>query len=214
MAQTDWFRRTSWSDLEEHDFFERLDKSRSTLHRSQYLRLQAVSLLQTRQPRLIRVALRLLEVLVSGTPDPSELAAAHLHAAECYERLGDFPRAADQFRLSLHAWEAFPAADVGCALAFPWFVARHGLCDLYDEALNTLDKAEAVFPAQIFREASVRAMVADDRGDKTAAAQHAHRALDAAGFKKSTSNRPSSLGLVGPEFREVIDRLGRMIAAT
>jgi tetratricopeptide (TPR) repeat protein len=210
MARDDWYRRTSWSDADEQDFFERLGKSRSTLHQSQYLRLQAVTLVETKQPRLIRVALRLLERLFAEYPDPSQLAAGHLHAAECYEKLGDFPRATEQFRRALEAQALPQAPDVGVTLAFPWFVARHGLSDLYDEALRTLNKADVVFPVQIFREAAVRAIVADDRGDQPSAAQHARRALDAAGLKRSPFGHPS-VGLVGPEYREVFERLGRMV---
>jgi tetratricopeptide (TPR) repeat protein len=213
MARDDWFRKTTWTDADEDAFFTRLRRSRSVFHKAQYLRLQAHSLAGTEQEPLVRAALALLDRLFTEFPDLSQLAQAHLLAAHCYEQLGDITSAIDHFRLSQDARSKYPNLDAGTDLEFPWFIVKHDISSLYDEALATLETAHLAFPVQIFKASAVRAFVASSRGDSQAATRHANEALEAAGLEKSQFRYHRTLGIVGAEYRPVIERLSDIAAA-
>jgi len=213
MARDDWFRKTTWSDADEDAFFTRLRRSRSVFHKAQYLRLQAHSLAGTEQEPLVRAALALLDRLFTEFPDLSQLAQAHLLAAHCYEQLGEVTRAIDHFRLSRGARSKYPNLDAGTDLEFPWFIVKHDISSLYDEALTTLVTAHLAFPVQIFKASAVRAFIAISRGDSQAAIRHAREALDAVGLEKSQFRYHRNLGIVGEEHRSVVERLSVIAAA-
>jgi tetratricopeptide (TPR) repeat protein len=213
MARDDWFRRTSWSTGESQDFFAKLARSRSDFHKAQYLRIQALSLAQTKRGPLVRAALDLLRRLFTDVPDGSQLASAHLQAAHCHERLGDIPQAVTHFRLSLEAQSRYPNSDPGTALEFPWFIVEHELSDLYDEALQTLQAAHLAFPVQFFMAAAVRAFIAKSRSEHQNASRHAREALEAAGLTQSQFPYHRSLGIVGKEYQPIVARLSKFAAA-
>jgi len=213
MGNDDWFRRTTWSEQDQREFFTRLARSRGTFHKSQYLRLQALSLTGTGSEPLIRVALALLQRLVAEYPDPSQLEQAHLQAARCHEQLADLDHAVEHFRLAHRAHSGYPNSDAGTALEFSWFIVEHRLADLYAEALEVLQAAHVAFPVQSFKAAAVRAFVAESRDDPQSARMHALEALEAAGLKKSPFRYHRSLGLVGEEYELAIQRLNELAAA-
>lgn len=212
MTSRDWFRRTTWSLEDERAFFSRLARSRSAFHKSQYLRIQALSLAYTGQEALVSIALSLLERLLAEFPDPSQLASAHQQAAMCHERLGNLEAAVSEFRLALAALLQNPGMNPGTALEFPWFIIQHRLASLYDEALETLEAADPVFPVQFFQAAAVRAVVAESRRDLQGASRHAQAALQAANLKESPFRYHRSLGLVGEEYQPMLERMAKLVA--
>jgi tetratricopeptide (TPR) repeat protein len=212
MANQDWFRRQVWSAGDERDFFARLGRSRTQFHKAQYLRIQASVLADTDDDSLIRTALALLQKLFAEFPEPSQLPLAYIQAAKCYERLADLPKATEQFRLALVAEARIPTIDSRASIEFPWFVVCHGLSNLHDEAVAVLDTADLVFPVQRFKAAAVRAFVANGRGQAASAAEHAREALDAAETRRSPFSRHPSMGLVGQEYRSMVERLGKIAA--
>jgi hypothetical protein len=58
---TDWFRKTSWSETDQADFFARLKRSRGASNKAQYLRIQASHLEGVGSPGLLRASLTLLD---------------------------------------------------------------------------------------------------------------------------------------------------------
>ena len=83
----EWFRRTSWGRDAKEAFCARFKRSRSTFHKAQYLRIQALHLQETRQQPLVEAALDLLAELQTNHPDPSQLAQAHHQRAQCLDIL-------------------------------------------------------------------------------------------------------------------------------
>lgn len=214
MTKEEWFRRTAWLESDASAFFSRLAQSRSAFHKAQYLRIQAHSLAETRQESLVRIALELLQRVFAEFPDPSQLATAHLQAAQCHEQLGNRHEAVAQFRHALDAQSRFPNLDSGTALAFSWFIVEHRLSAHYDEALQVLEAAHLAFPVELFKAATVRAFVAHSRGDLHAASRYAIEALTAAGLPQSPFRYHRSLGLVaGKRYEQVIVRLRKLAAA-
>ena len=213
MTKHDWFRNRTWSESIARAFFARLERSRSIFHKAQYLRIQALTLEQTRVVSHVRIALELLQRVFVEFPDGSQLAAAHLQAARCHAELGDVATAVDQFRAALDAQSRCPGYDPGTALEFPWFVVERELSSHYDEALEVLATARLAFPVQYFQAAAVRAFVAEFRGDPEAASRNAREALGAAERQESGFRYHQSLGLVGDTHEATVARLKKLAAA-
>jgi len=135
-----------------------------------------------------------------------------LQAAECCDALDRIQEALHYFRLSLDAQSRFPNIDPGTNLEYPWFIVSRGLVDLYGEALDALQRYRGVFPAQWFKAAAIRALIADHNGERDQASQYASDALEAASQKQSPFRYHPSLGLVGQGHSGIIERL-RHIAA-
>lgn len=212
MARDDWFRRTTWSAADADAFNARLRRARTTFHKAQYLRIQAYTLGQTRKEPLTRAALDLLQRIFTEFPEPSELASAHLRAAQCHEFLGNIDQAIVHFRCSMDCQTKYPNRDVGVLLEFPWFVVTHKLSPLYAEALSVLQHAHLAFPVQSFKAAAARALVACEHGDSETAAKNAQAALDAAKLEQSQFRNHRPLGLVGKEYQSVIEQLHAIAA--
>jgi tetratricopeptide (TPR) repeat protein len=210
MKRNDWFRRTTWTHDDEREFFERLARSRTAFHKAQYLRIQAGSLAATGQASALRVALGLLDRLCTDFPEPSQLASAHLQAAQCHEALGNVSEAVRHFRLALAAQTRNPQVDPGTSLEFAWFIFEHQLTSLYDEAIGALDASHLAFPVQYFKANAIRAFVAKYRDDHIAASQYARKALESADLCSSPFRYHRPLGLVGEEYRPIVERLSSM----
>jgi hypothetical protein len=210
IAAHDWFRRTTWSKEDEIEFFVRLGRSRTPFHKAQYLRIQALSLAESGSDSLLRVALSLLDRLLTEFPVRTEVASAHLQAAQCQARLGCLPEAVEQFRLSLAAQARLPNVDPGTALEFSWFIVQHQLTEMYDEALSVLATAHIAFPVQAFKAAAARAVIAEFRHDFEAAATNARAAIAAADLAESPFRYHKGLGLVGEQYRLVIERMNSL----
>jgi predicted RNA polymerase sigma factor len=103
-----WFRRKKWTPTDRDAFFARLRRSRSTFHKAQYLRIQAVELKVTGSPEGTAAALELAEVLLRDYPDPSELAHAHFIRAECLQARADVQGAVGAYRKAIQAQRTQP----------------------------------------------------------------------------------------------------------
>jgi tetratricopeptide (TPR) repeat protein len=207
----DWFRKASWSRDDEREFFMRLREVRGTAKTAQLLRLQAYTLARTREERWVRAALGLLALLFDRYPDPTELASAHMLAAQCHDALSEVEPALSHFRAALRAQGAEPGFDPGTAVELAWFVASRKLAQLYDQALGELDRVRLDSPLQRFKAEAVRAFVAESRGEGAAAAEHAREALAAAAKRPSRFRIRGRQGLVGAEYQPVIEQL-RLLA--
>jgi hypothetical protein len=197
-----WFRRTTWTPADREEFFARLRRSRTTFNKSQYLCIQAGTLLGTHTPEGIVAALELTEVLLRDFPDPFELASAHLIRAECLESRVDIPGAVEAYRCALQAQRDHPKVRTTAYEDFAWLVATQPLPDLYREALAALD--EFGYPGWSYRSGGARALIQFALGDRAAAGQSARLALEAA------ANHPR---LAGESDRRVHERLEAVAAA-
>jgi tetratricopeptide (TPR) repeat protein len=211
MGRHDWYRNETWTREVQAAFRERLDRSRGSFHKAQYLRIQAVHLAQAREHR---AALELLDELLERYPDASQLASARSQRAECLLALGRVTEVADEYRSSLQAERDNPTFKTGAWLNFACLVAFHGMSNLYDEASAVLSEFSAssllMFPAQQFQYAAARAFLADAKGDREAAGAFAKSALEHAAAEHSGFRHHPQLGLVNDLDRSLEQRLRAM----
>jgi tetratricopeptide (TPR) repeat protein len=212
----EWFRRKTWTPADREAFFDRLRRSRTTFHKAQYLRIQAVELQEVGSQAGVSAALELAEVLLRDYPEPSELAQAHLIRAECLEPRGDVAGAVEAYHSALQAQRAQPKVSTTAHLAFAWMVATRPLPEQYREALAALDEfgeRDGFLPASRYRSSGARALILSALGDRASARQAARLALEAAAADHSGLRYHPRVGLVRASDRGVNARLGEIAAA-
>ena len=136
MSKTEWYRRSTWTDFDREEFNARLQRSRGTGNKAQYLRIQASHLAEA---GLHAAAIELFDRLLAEFPERIELALAHLQRAQSLAKLGRTGPAIDEYRAALQAERDFPNVQTNAWLSFGWFAVEEQLTELYDEVLVTIE---------------------------------------------------------------------------
>lgn len=205
----DWFRRKSWTELDSSEFFDRLKRSRGPANKAQYLRIQAVELLDVGTKEAALAAISLLRLLLQEYPVQGEIAPAYSCMGECQELLAQWDEAVSSYRKALHQQRVFPNLQTNAQLRFAQVVALQRRSADYGEALSYLEEWSCLsdFPVMVFMECSARAMIHHDRSEKEQACVWAHRALDAAERTHSGFRYHAKLGLAGEKGAERVAQM-------
>lgn len=215
MASREWYRKETWSASDREEFFAKLNRSRSSFNRAQYLRIQASYLQGTKTQKHLKVALELLEILFAQYPEPFELAPAYLQRAQCLLALGHIDASVESFRKAVAREKEFPKSKCDAPLRFGWEVVRRRWTHLYAEAdaITVTLGTEFIFPAQDYLWNSIRALILEAKGDMVLAREHARAALQAANRTHSGIQYHPNVGLVGTPDPEIHSKL-RKLAST
>ncbi|WPO98245.1 hypothetical protein SFA35_16515 [Pseudomonas sp. HR96] len=175
----DWYRQIAWSEQIESEFERRLARSRG--QRSEYLRIQAVTLadqdLSDLAPVAIKLAKRQLELSATG------ISAAQMWAtvAKGCVTLGQFDEAMDAYRHAVRLEGQTPNVRGHHYLDFAWHVVTNSVVALYPEVLaaieQNLQQRDLIFPANQYRYFAALALIAADSGDRAKASTLAKNAL-------------------------------------
>jgi len=162
------------------------------------LRIQALTLIQTRNDELIRDGLSLTDRFMRDYPDDLFAALVHEHRAEAYEHLDEISAALQSYRDAMSAERVRPRVRSQAWLRFGWLVARRRLKHLYGEAETLLDEGfePMPFPYMRFQYHATRAIILCEKGFSTHAQREAVTALEAAGATQSGLRFHSKIGLV------------------
>jgi tetratricopeptide (TPR) repeat protein len=195
----DWFRKTTWSEADQKDFFDRLKRSRTAENKAQYLRIQAAHLEQAGRPEFLRAALVLLEKILTEFPETFELSCAYSQKASCLAKLGEINEALSSYRLVFDTQRKFRTLRTYAHVEFGKFVVANKLTQSFDEALTVLDEFEIEsieFPRNVFDKSGIRAIIAAQRGEIEKAQELARTALEAASKIHSGLRYHATIGLV------------------
>ncbi len=209
----EWFRKSTWTEFDEEDFFSRLKRSRQ-YNRSQYLRIQAWHLTESGMPELLKVAISLLDILIRDYPERGQLASAFLQKAEAFSALGYSDEALLFFKKAIEFEREFPNVCTAAPLEFGLFVVRNHLSDQYSYALSILEEFEesnSTFPVQRFEVSAVRSLIAAGLGDKDIARMFAQQVLVEASAKHSGFWKHPRIGLVGKTEETLLEQLEKLL---
>ena len=208
MALDNWFRRKTWSQQDEAEFFARLKRSRGQFHKAQYLRIQATYL----EDDYPKIALQLLDMVIDEYPEPFELAQTYLQKAHCLIALRKSEEAVPWFRKVLEHEEAYTSAKTQGYLDFPSFILANERIDLYSEADQILRRHadRLLFPVDHYRWNSALAIIRENNGDLTAASGFASQALEAAGQERSGFRYHPKVGLVKEQDKRIHKQLVKL----
>ena len=214
MTDKNWFRRTSWTEEDQQDFFAHLQRARR-YNRAQYLQIQASCLLATGLPRDAASAIELLDILLRDHPDSVETEGAHGLKARCLEALGRIDEAIDSYRLALAARRTATNIHTYAPLSFGMLVIRNERRDLYEEVLSAFNEmvgpVDLLFPDAQYMYFAASAIILGEAGRMEAARECAAKALRAASMTTTGLARHPDIGLVVKRDKAIDVKLQRLI---
>jgi tetratricopeptide (TPR) repeat protein len=200
MSRDDWYRRTTWTERDQEEFFARLKRSRSSFHKAQYLRIQAHVL---QQAGLNEQSLELLR----GYSDPHQAAMALSTRGDALFALGRIDDAIEAHR---HAFE-YERAHSPNYFGNSWL--RFGETAIGEDRRERFQEVSAIFecalkagyratfPYEQFTYFACQALILSARGEVAEARSMADRAVAAAQRSHSGFGRHPSIGLVASDWR-------------
>ena len=198
MSKEDWYRKTTWSNSDKEVFFVSLERSRTSFHKAQYLRIQATYLQSIGTQEMALHSLELLNLILKEYPEKSELSATYLQKAECLITLGKVESAIDEMRNALQSEREYPNTKTNVWLEFGWTAIIYQLSYLYDETVEILDEfnSDLMFPIDKYRWNAIQAIIENEKANKIAAKKFALSALEASSLSNSGFRYHQKVGLV------------------
>lgn len=196
----EWYRKTTWSEGDQSDFFDRLKRSRTVGNKAQYLRIQASHLEAVGSPELLRAAQMLLEKILTDFPDELQLASAYSQKASCLAKLGELDDAINCYRLVFDTQRRLPRIQTYAHVEFGRLVVANKMTHLFDEVLAILvefDIKGVEFPKDVFQKFGILAIIGAQRGEIEKAKEFARTAIEAASQIHSGFRYHPTVGLVG-----------------
>ncbi len=179
MPKNDWYRKTTWTSDDAEDFFAELARSRTDIHRVQYLKTQALTLKDAEQ---YHAALELVDIAIEKFPNRETTQVRKLRA-ECLWALGEREQSLGAYRAAFQAQRE--QRNILCNVALAFAEAFHDVDDgAYRVELLELLREEVAQPESFgpfleFRYALMFTRLLAGLGDTNAAAKWADRALTA-----------------------------------
>lgn len=166
---TDWYRRKTWTKTDEEEYFAKLGRARKD-GRAQYLRVQALELIETKDNNLLSVAETLLNKILTDYPDNRiEKSQTNNSLGEIYKLREDYETAIEYFQKSLDFEKEFPNVITSAYLNFSETVVRAEKTELYDKVENLLtekiNKDTLKFPVQNYIMYSVMTVISEYKND-------------------------------------------------
>ncbi len=173
----DWYRKTTWTSGDAADFFANLARSRTDIHRAQYLKIQALTLKDAEQ---YQAALELVETAIEKFPHRETTQLRKLRA-ECLWALGLREQSLEAYRAAFQAQRE--QRNILCNVALAFAEAFHDVDDgthrleLLECLREEVAQPESFGPFLEFRYALMFTRLLAGVGDMKGAAKWADRAL-------------------------------------
>lgn len=199
---TDWYRRKTWTETDEEEFFAKLNRARKD-GRAQYLRIQAIELIETKDKNLLAVAESLLNKILTDYPDNKfEKSQTYNQLGEIYKSREDWDKALSYFKKSLDFEKEYSQVKTTSYLNFSETIIRTEKTELYNETENLLIKEikEKTFklPVQKYMMYSMLSVISEYKGNFEQAKLYADLADENAESETNTLWNPqkNKIGVV------------------
>lgn len=205
MPTTDWYRRTTWTEVDQNEFATKLKRARD---KPQYLRIQALHLSEA---GLYSAAISLLHQIVKEFPDASQITQVYLQLAHAYAKTDKPDLALQQFKLTLESQRKHPSWQTSVWLDYPTYVIENKMFTEYGNARSILSEfyssSSLSFPIERYRYFACLALLDENDGKLDSARQNASHAMAACDEKHSGFRYHPTVGLVGQKCDSLSSRL-------
>jgi tetratricopeptide (TPR) repeat protein len=157
----DWYRQKSWSKVDEEYFFTKLGRARKD-GRAQYLKIQAIELVETKNEKLLDVAESLIHKLFSECPDDKfNRPGALVALGNICQLRNDNDRAIECYKEAIDFEIIYPQVRTQAYLYFSELVIKQEKVNLYDTVENILtDKIPGtLFPIEKYKGYSILSII-------------------------------------------------------
>lgn len=209
---TDWYRRKTWTKTDEEEFFSKLARARKD-SRAQYLKIQAIELIETKSKLQLEVAEILLNRILTEYPDNKFDKAQTLNSlGEIYLIRKQYDIAITYFQQALNFEKEYPNVKTTAYLKFAEAVILAEKTEFYREVerriLEEIETNSFRFPIQNYVMFSVLSIIFDYHGNVEKAGYYAELAEKNATAETNTlwNPRKRQIGIV-KERKTVLDKL-------
>ena len=206
----DWYRRKTWTKTDEEEFFAKLGRARKD-GRAQYLKVQAIELVETEDKMLLKVAETLLNKMLSEYPDDGFERGSALHTlGDIYKLNNNYELAIGFYKQALDFETIYPNVITQAYLDYSELVIKTGKENLFDKVEKLLlDRySELRFPIEKYKVNSILSIINAYKGRQEPAEKYADIAEQFATAETSRFRYHKYLGVV-KERDAWLDRLVR-----
>ncbi|MFI2743561.1 tetratricopeptide repeat protein [Zhouia sp. PK063] len=194
----DWYRKKSWTANDEEHFFIKLNRARK-YSRAQYLKIQAIELIETSKPKLLEVAEFLLAKMLSEYPDEKFCRASALNSlGDIYKKQGKIEKAIEFYKKSLEFEIEYPNVKTQSYLNYSELIIKSNLTDQFDSVKNIVLERfnNLIFPLDRYKTASILSIICKKEGEMELAKKYADIAEQNANKETSGLRYHKYLGIV------------------
>ena len=194
----EWYRRKSWTKTDEEEFFAKLARARKE-GRAQYLKIQAIELVETEDKTLLKVAETLLNKMLSEYSNEGfEKGSAFHTLGDIYKLNDNYELAIDFYKQALDFETIYSNVITQAYLDYSELVIKTGKENLFDEVEKLLlDRySELTFPIEKYKVNSILSIINANKGRQEQALQYADIAEQFATAETSGLRYHKYLGIV------------------
>jgi tetratricopeptide (TPR) repeat protein len=163
---TDWYRRKRWQKTDEQEFFLKLARARKD-GRAQYLKIQAIELVATKDIALLEVAETLLNQMLTEYPDDNFNKASALHTlGDIYKLKKDYKQAIDYYKQALDFEKIYPKVQTQAYLDYSELIVKTGNFDQFGELESLLLERYSglMFPVEKYKVNAILSIINKYKG--------------------------------------------------
>lgn len=194
----DWYRRKTWTNRDEEEFFAKLKRARVE-GRAQYLKIQAIELVETKEKYLLDIAEELLNKVLTEYPERKIETSSVLHTlGDIYRLRANYVKALEYYGQSLDFEKKFPNVITTSYLDFSELAVKTASINLYDftEALLEDKLAQQLFPLAKYKMCSILSIINHEKGNLGKAKYYYDLAEENANAETSGLRYHKHLGVV------------------
>jgi tetratricopeptide (TPR) repeat protein len=195
---TDWYRRKTWTKTDEEEFFAKLGRARKE-GRPQYLKIQAIELLHTKDKELLKVAETLLSKMLTEYPNDKFNKGAALHTlGDIYKQIGDERTAIGYYKQSLDFETIYPNVKTQAYLDYAELIIKTKDTSKYKELEKLLLERHPglLFPIEKYKVNSILSIINKHNDKQDQANFYAELAEQNANAETSGLKYHKTLGVV------------------
>ena len=165
---TDWYRRKTWSSEDEKEFFTKLARARND-SRPQYLKIQAIELVQTKEKRALGAAESLIRKLFDEYPEDKFNKSSALNLlGDIYKIRDDFKTAIDYYKQALDFEISYPQVKTQAYLNYSELVVKSNRTALFDSVKTIISERlnDQFFPIEKYKSYSILSIISRHKKDQ------------------------------------------------
>ncbi|WP_338840749.1 hypothetical protein [Flavobacterium ginsenosidimutans] len=208
----DWYRKKSWTKEDEEHFFAKLSRARKD-GRAQYLKIQAIELVETKEPKLLNVAKELLEKILDEYPNDN------FNKSSVYNTLGDIfllenttEKAIEYYKKSIDFEKVYPNVKTDSYLIYSELIIKNQLSHEYLSVEKLLEEtiSDLLFPIDKYKVFSILAILNYYNSKKEIAKEYAELANENAQAETSGLRYHKYLGIVSQRDKFFDDYIAKL----
>ena len=157
----DWYRRKSWSKIDEEEFFAKLSRARKD-GRAQYLKIQAIELVYTKEPKFLKIAKELLNKVLSEYPEDKFNKPSVYHTlGDIFQLENNIEKALENYKNAVDFEKVYPNVITQSYLDYAEIVVKNQFINLYSIAEEMLESKTSglLFPVEKYKVFSLLAII-------------------------------------------------------